>query len=247
MSDTLNTEGAARFLGVSEASVRRWSDLGLLAVERSGRRRVRRFAVDELARFRTHEAVPAETLAHGRSDGVSIGALHLPVHSHLATFYDSDAGRLRLTVPFLRDGLLAGEPCFLVASGEVQAVYLRALDQETGGSVQRAIQQGLISILPGVGPRVEDALAVWEEGFWRAVNGGARLLRVVGEMESERQVFESDAEMIAYEFAVNALTERFPCVVLCQYDVRQFDGTTILGALKAHPDLLENRLADCVL
>ena len=247
MSDTLNTEGAARFLGVSEASVRRWSDLGLLAVERSGRRRVRRFAVDELARFRTREAAPAETPAHGRSDGVSIGALHLPVHSHLATFYDSDAGRLRLTVPFLRDGLLAGEPCFLVASGEVQAVYLRALDQETGGSVQRAIQQGLLSILPGVGPRVEDALAVWEEGFWRAVNGGARLLRVVGEMESERQVFESDAEMIAYEFAVNALTERFPCVVLCQYDVRRFDGTTILGALKAHPDLLENRLADCVL
>ena len=62
MSDTLNTEGAARFLGVSEASVRRWSDLGLLAVERSGRRRVRRFAVDELARFRTREAAPAERM-----------------------------------------------------------------------------------------------------------------------------------------------------------------------------------------
>src|SRR5207253_2952812 len=210
-----------------------------------GRRRVRRCAPEELVRFRTREAAPAP--ARHRQDSVAIGALRLPLHSHLATFYDSDASRLRLTAPFLRDGLLAGEPCFLVASGEVQAVYLRALDQEAGGSVQRAIQQGLLSILPGVGPRVEDALAVWEEGFWRAVNGGARLLRVVGEMESERQVFESDAEMIAYEFAVNALTERFPCVVLCQYDVRRFDGTTILGALKAHPDLLENRLADCVL
>src|SRR5438874_4174395 len=245
MSDTLNTEGAARFLGVSEASIRRWSDLGILAVPRVGRRGARRFAREELDRFSKRDATPA---ARHRQDAVAIGALRLPLHSHLATFYDSDASRLRLTAPFLRDGLLAGEPCFLVASGETQAVYIHALDQETGGSVQRAVQQGLFSILPGVGPRVEDALAVWEEGFWRAVNGGARLLRVVGEMESERQVFESDAEMIAYEFAVNALTERFPCVVLCQYDVRRFDGTTILGALKAHPHLMgDDRLGDVLL
>ncbi|TME95812.1 MAG: helix-turn-helix domain-containing protein, partial [Chloroflexi bacterium] len=116
MSDTLNTEGAARFLGVSEASIRRWSDLGLLAVERRGRRGVRRFAPEELVRFRTREAAPAP--ARHRQDSVAIGALRLPLHSHLATFYDSDASRLRLTAPFLRDGLLAGEPCFLVASGE---------------------------------------------------------------------------------------------------------------------------------
>ena len=244
MSDTLNTEGAARFLGVSEASVRRWSDLGILAVQRVGRRGARRFAREELDRFSKRDATPA---ARHRQDAVAIGALQLPLHSHLATFYDSDASRLRLSVPFLRDGLLARQPCFLVATGEIRERYLSALNEATGGAADEALAQGRLLILPGVGPRVEDALAVWEEGFWRAVNGGARLLRVVGEMESERQVFESDAEMIAYEFAVNALTERFPCVVLCQYDVRRFDGTTILGALKAHPDLLENRLADCVL
>jgi hypothetical protein len=31
-------------------------------------------------------------------------------------------------------------------------------------------------------------------------------------------------------------------VVVCQYDVREFDGLTILKALKTHPDLFDFRL-----
>src|SRR5256714_14575535 len=42
--DLLNTAEAARFLRVSQASVRRWSDSGLLAAKRVGRRRERRFS-----------------------------------------------------------------------------------------------------------------------------------------------------------------------------------------------------------
>src|SRR3989442_5262216 len=38
----LNTAEAARFLRVSQASIRRWSDSGLLAARRVGRRRERR-------------------------------------------------------------------------------------------------------------------------------------------------------------------------------------------------------------
>src|SRR2546428_10515716 len=40
--ELLNTPEAARFLRVSQASIRRWSDSGLLAARRVGRRRERR-------------------------------------------------------------------------------------------------------------------------------------------------------------------------------------------------------------
>jgi excisionase family DNA binding protein len=245
MSETnLNTEDAARYLGVSEASVRRWSDQGLLPVRRIGRRGARRFAQADLNRFRERDA--STSPVHARADGVSIGSLWLPIHTHLATFYSTDAGRLRLTLPFLADGIKAGDTCFLVATGEMTGVYVRALEG-AGVAVKEAIETGALSILPGVGPRVEGALAVWEEGFWSAVHKGARILRVAGEMDSEREVFESEAEMIAYEFGVSPLLERFPVVALCQYDVRLFNGAVILGALKAHPQLLGPRLADCLL
>jgi excisionase family DNA binding protein len=245
MTDTsLNTEDAARYLGVSEASVRRWSDQGLLPVRRIGRRGARRFTQADLNRFRERDASPSPLEAGAA--GVSIGALWLPMHTHLATFYSSDAGRLRLSLPFLADGIKTGDPCFLVAIGEMRDVYMRGLEGANVG-VNEAIDSGALSILPGLGPRAEDALAAWEEGFWSAVHKGARTLRVLGEMDSERKVMESEAEMIAYEFAVSPLFERFPVVALCQYDVRLFNGTVILGALKAHPQLLGPRLADCLL
>jgi len=31
--------------------------------------------------------------------------------------------------------------------------------------------------------------------------------------------------------------DRFPCVALCQYDVRKFSGQAVLAALRAHPDI----------
>jgi len=50
-SSLLNTKEAAQLLRVSEASIRRWSDSGLLAARRVGRRRERRFERPELERF----------------------------------------------------------------------------------------------------------------------------------------------------------------------------------------------------
>src|SRR5258708_39822228 len=47
----LNTAEAASFLGVSEASVRRWGDGGLFPMGRVGQRRQRRFRRADLAAF----------------------------------------------------------------------------------------------------------------------------------------------------------------------------------------------------
>ncbi len=76
-----------------------------------------------------------------------------------------------------------------------------------------------------------------------ALAGGPTLIRVVGEMVSERTVFPTDHEMIKYEIAYNLIAKRFPTVTLCQYDVRVFVGETIFHALRAHPDLYELGLA----
>src|SRR5579859_4778821 len=105
MSDLHTTESAARILGVSPASVRRWSDAGLLPVQRIGRRGTRRFREADLRSFQRQAGSKA---THGAVESVSIGAVRLPIHSHIPTFYDTDAGRLRLAPSFLHDGLEAG-------------------------------------------------------------------------------------------------------------------------------------------
>ena len=56
--------------------------------------------------------------------------------------------------------------------------------------------------------------------------------------------FSEVEEMLDYEVGYDSLSKRFPVRTLCQYDVRQFDGKAILGALQAHPDLFPRRIAD---
>jgi len=238
MSDKLlNTAEAARYLRVSEASVRRWSDSGLLPARRIGRRRERRFTEADLTAFLSRgNASPAERRADPPS-GVFIGGTFVPLHSHLATFYSSDEGRLRLTIPYLRDGLRSGQPCFLVADGEVLDAYLDAMRNQHGIDVDTAIRDQKLTMAPGPGGSVEEALYFWEQVLTRALAAGPTLLRVVGEMSSARVGFESDASMIAFEVAFNTISKRLPTVALCQCDVREFDGETIFQAIRAHPDL----------
>src|SRR5438874_3463132 len=93
----LNTREAAKFLRVSQASIRRWSDSGLLAARRVGRRRERRFKESDLQAFMQE---PAHGGAGGNASKVNVGGERVGVPSHLATLYSTDAGGLRLTLPF---------------------------------------------------------------------------------------------------------------------------------------------------
>jgi excisionase family DNA binding protein len=237
----LNTEEAARFLRVSEASIRRWSDAGILPVRRIGGRRERRFREADLIRY----LGAADPLFAGHTSGVqtavNAGGVSLPLHSHLATFYNTDAGRLRLSVPFFADGIRAGQPCFLGAASDVLDAYVAALRAE-GVDIDSAVQRGQFVAVDGPGTSAQQALDFWEQRFWPALAGGQTVIRVVGEMSSERKIFSSDAEMMSYEAAYNMLANRFPIVTLCQYDVREFDGETIFQAIRTHPDLYSHHL-----
>jgi excisionase family DNA binding protein len=240
MSDKLlNTAEAARFLRVSQASVRRWSDSGLIRARRVGRRRERRFIESDLVRFL---GAGSPQPASGPPREVSVGGIPIPIYSHLPTFYNSDGGRMRLTIPFLRDGLRAGDRCFLEAAGGVLDLYLEALRKDEGVDLDGAIRDGSFVVSETPGGSVDRALAYWEDAFAKGIGEGRTLLRVVGEMASVRHMFESPSEMLKYEGAFNMTAKRFPNVTLCQYDVRAFDGATIYEVLRVHPDLYSLRL-----
>ena len=91
----LNTKEAAGFLRVSEASIRRWSDVGLLPARRIGRRRERRFVEADLVRFLGAGDPLSAARTLGVPAAVNIGGLPVLLRSHLAAFYNTEAGRLR--------------------------------------------------------------------------------------------------------------------------------------------------------
>ena len=227
---------------MSEASIRRWSDAGLLPVRRVGRRRERRFDQADLLGFLGQTTGDSKGAGAQPPTSVPIGGASVPLRSHLAPIYSTDAGGLRLAVPFLADGLRAGQPCFLVATGAVLERYAHALNGEQGVDFAAAARNGQLTVLSGPGPNRVEALANLEAQFGRALGPGPTMLRLVGEMSCVRRMFANDAEMMSFEEAFDVMAKRFPAVSLCQYDAREFNGEITLRALKAHPDMFLQHL-----
>lgn len=244
----LTIKQAARLLNVSEVSLRRWTDSGRLACLRIGARRERRFRRSDLLDFPEQQGARAP-LAGGGKEGsrepqeaststavkVHIGGVAIDYGSHLCSFYETDLGRAKLAVPFLADGLKAGDICFFIATSKVRRQVLKELEKQCP-DLKRAKDSGQLKLLAGKRSG-QEMLDYFEAEFVAATRTGNARLRVLGDMAWFLEKELGIEELNAFERAYNhSLGHRFPVVSLCQYDARVFSGVGILGALKAHED-----------
>ena len=234
----LTTREAATFLKVSQASIRRWTDSGLLPASRVGRRRARRLREEDLRRFL--EAGPGQNVAAADANPASTMVIQdvvVPLGSHLACFYTTDTGRLRLGLPFLRDGLLAGQSALLLrATPDVREQYFAALRNE-GVDAAEAIRDGLLMLCPEVPGSAREQVARFEQLLTAASRRRPGPIRILAEVLADVETVGSVTEHLVVEQQVDALFKRFPVVTICAYDARVFDGVTIVEALKLHSDI----------
>lgn len=175
--------------------------------------------------------------------GVGSGFVGLPdvmvqTGSHLATYFNSEAGRLRIAVPFLREGIQLGQPCFLIASGKVLDRYIKALENDVKPQLAAARRRGLFATAPAPGRTVGEALAFWDKNIGEAMSiPNTTIVRIVGDMACVKASFATVHQMLIFERMVGKIITRSPSVAICQYDVREFDGPSLLEAIKAHPEV----------
>ena len=236
MSDKLlTTREAARFLRASEASLRRWSDAGLLPASRVGRRRARRFKEADLLRFMGPSQGGPSPAISGLPRVIALEGMAVGLGSHLASYFSSDAGRLRLGLPFLRDGIDSGQPCVLFALPEAREQYFKALRQD-GTDVEAARRNGLLTLLAPGSVTPEEFGAHLERVFIDVMRQRPGPFRFLGEPVAALTIVESVKAFLIFEQLCGGLARRFPMVMVCAYDVRAFDASTMLESLKLHHD-----------
>ncbi len=229
-ADFIGTREAARLLGVSEASVRRWSDSGLLQSHRVGRRNERRFERSAVLRLKSAGRPDASS----SSTSVLLEGREIPVHSHLSSYYTSDRGRLRLSVPFVRDGLAAGQPCVITSNPETARLLEDELKAE-GVAVERALETGRLRELETFKTHSQ-GIETFERTFAAFTRRGDLVIRVLGEATQNAKSLGSIADLLRFENMLNGLVRRYPVVLICQYDVRHLKGTDVIDVLKEHAD-----------
>lgn len=232
----LDVKAAARLLGVSETSLRRWTNSGRLACFRVGGRRERRFRRADLLTFMEgHSGSPTEagatrarTLLHGGPHG------RCQQGKHLCAFYHHEADQAAQAARFLWDGLAPGTVSFLVTTPDARDAVLERL-QARRPSVQDDIDARRL-VLSEYADSVERQIEYWEVSFDRAIASGAHTLRVVGDVTSAPFAADGDLEVaLRYEdHYERALSRRFPVVTLCQYDARPLVGLDVVELLDRH-------------
>jgi excisionase family DNA binding protein len=236
--ELLTIEQASSFLKVSEASLRRWTNSGQLACLRVGRRRERRFRRADLLAFMEEQPAGGATRqgdhATSAMGHTSIAGLEVAHGTHLCGLYGSDAGRSKLAVSFLADGLGPGNVCYLVTEPGTRKPIMDQL-RRVRPSLREDVDAGRLVL----SEYAESARTQWEyfeDQFVGAIRAGARSLRVVGDLRGLNKAVSREA-LIEYEAGYHErLARHFPVVTLCQYDVRVFSGRRIIDALARHAD-----------
>lgn len=237
-NELLDIGEAARFLIVSETSLRRWTNAGVLPCLRVGQRRERRFRRDDLLAFMEHQpshSGGANDFPVAASTGSPLELSSALTHGdHLSGFYASDLGLITLSVRFILEGLQERSMVCVVASQRSNKRIARYL-KERRPALQRDMADGrLLFCEYQKGPKAQ--IRDFELELKKAAAAGIQSFRVFGDTwEMRRKV---SAEKFAEYEAIydQAIARRYPVVTLCAYDARRFSGTDVLDALKAHRD-----------
>ena len=249
----MDIHDAARFLGVSVVSVRRYTNSGALPCLRVGGRRERRFQRRDLENFagvsdeararRGPDNAEAAATAGAREADLARSACYIediavPWGAHLCQLYETDRGRTQMAIPFLAEGLAAGDACFLVASDPARTFMLESLET-AAGDLDAHIEAGRLRLASRADSGTE-MLSILDESFGLALEQGFNRLRLVGDMVWFLDQGLNGDELVNFETRYDCqIGHSYPIVSLCLYDARRFTGVELLHALKSHSDTFE--------
>ncbi|GAB7051960.1 anti-sigma factor RsbA family regulatory protein [Catenuloplanes indicus] len=164
---------------------------------------------------------PARPAAPTRT-GAAAGHLG---YFHEAAFYGSPAELLAIVLPFLLDGVAAGEPT-LVALGDERAALIKdALPPDVKVDFVAAGTRYA---------RPASAIREFRAMFAGHTEAGAAQIRVVGELPAATSGRSWDA-WARYESAINHTFDDFPVWGICAYDRLRTPAHVLADVARTHP------------
>ena len=173
-----------------------------------------------------------------------IPGLSLTPGDHVCAFYRGAVERDEMVLPYLAEGLRAGEKCICVVDASDPSAVMTSLSGEVdvGGhlaehrlemftSEETYLRQGRFS--------PASILEFWDGAIATALGPEHfSFVRVVGEMSWALRALPGSEELFAYEAQLNRFAGRYPQVLLCLYDLERFGGEILVDVLKTHPKIL---------
>jgi hypothetical protein len=166
---------------------------------------------------------------------LGIDGLDTMVHQcdHIAYFWETEQ-QFNDAVGFLETGIRAEDHCVVFGYEDANEKVMAALKQR-GVNVEQLMVKKRLSVLTAetTGDATLQSIGTT---FKKALDAGAPLIRLLGNIGWHRPKWPDEADILAFEAKVTTAARAFPCVIICMYDVNALSGRVILrGGLETHP------------
>jgi hypothetical protein len=175
---------------------------------------------------------------------LGVAGVRVKPGDHICAFYVGLEERDQVLLPYLREGLLAGDKVICVVDASEPSEVLASIgpDIDVDGCIasqQFELRPSSEAYLPEGLFSTGDMLEFWNASVGSALGeGGYRFARAVGEMTWALRDAPGVEELVGYESELNRFMPKYPQLILCLYDLKRFGGGIVVDMLKTHPKLL---------
>jgi hypothetical protein len=170
-----------------------------------------------------------------------LGDLGVPHGQHMCLLFADEQEQLRTIAGFFAAGRRGGHK-LLYITDTAPAAEVRRRFGELGvdlGTTSGAEVKTSAEAYHPTGRFEPEAMCADLEAFAAGtIADGFAGCRCSGEMSWAARRIPGSERLLEYEAMLNQVVERLPLSGICQYDVRLFDGPTILAVIEVHPYLL---------
>ncbi len=157
---------------------------------------------------------------------------------HICYLFGDDLERLPLVAKYITAGIRSSERALYLsdtlAVGEMRDTLLK-LGADLGGEGQTTIRSTDDSYLPDGRFSADRMIGQVSDFFEASLAEGFAGGRGTGEMTWTLRDAPGVEDVMVYEARLNRVIEYYAMTAMCQYDLRRFDGATIMDVLRVHP------------
>jgi len=162
-------------------------------------------------------------------------------HRHMCAFFNSADEEYRVTLPFMREGLMRGERILNILRDRDRPEHGRRM-RGGGIDVEASLLSGQMEIqrahdvyLPDGKFDKEGMLAFVRRTLDDSAASPYPAMRVVAHCECVLQDRRSAADFLEYEARLNHLLPQYPDQAICVFDSQQVGAEVALDIFRTHP------------
>ena len=178
------------------------------------------------------------------SKTVGLARSRLNCRCHVCAFFHSREDEYKILIPFMKEGLDAGDRAVQIVGADHRAEQIRRLT-ETGVDALAAEQRGQLvvrtwedSVLRGGRFDQHAMIGALQEIGADGEQRGSGITRIWADMGWALGDFPGAHDVVEYESRLNYVLPKYDIAAVCTYDLTQFGASVVMDILRTHPQVI---------